>query len=148
MAFESGPYVQVAAFCEKVLEEKDGVLSLIRVVDRITHTVAGPAAPSDMQPFPYQLMLVLTLKTGQARGGYDLKIVRELPSGVREESEAPSLRMYFEGEGDRGQNLIFQMQLIFEQEGLYWFDVFLDEQLLTRLPLRVVYARISQARQA
>lgn len=147
MAFESGPYVQVAAFCEKVLEEKDGVLSLIRVVDRITHTVAGPGAPAEMQPFPYQLMLALTLKTGQARGGYNLKIVRELPSGIREESQGPSFRIHFEGEGDRGQNLVLQLQLMFEQEGLHWFDVFLEEQLLTRLPLRVVYARISQAGQ-
>ena len=33
--FELGPYVQVAAFCERVLRESDGVMSLVRVVDRI-----------------------------------------------------------------------------------------------------------------
>ena len=33
---EGGPYWATAVLCEKVLEEKDGVQSLIRVVDRIT----------------------------------------------------------------------------------------------------------------
>ena len=32
--FERGPYIQVAAFCERVLQEADGVVSLIRIVDR------------------------------------------------------------------------------------------------------------------
>jgi hypothetical protein len=145
MAFEDGPYIQVAAFCERALEEKDGVLSLIRVVDRVTHTIAGPGASAEMQPFPYQMTLVLSLKTGHARGGYNLRIVREVPSGIREEAQAPSFRIHFEGEGDRGHNLIVRMALTFEQEGLYWFDVFLEDQLLTRMPFRVVYARISQA---
>jgi hypothetical protein len=144
MAFESGPYVQIAAFCERVLEEKDGVLSLIRIIDRLTHTATGADAPSDMPPLNYQMSLVLALKNGQARGSHDLRVVRELPSGIREESEAPTFRIPFEGEGDRGQNLVLQLQLTFPLEGLYWFDVFLDDQVLTRIPFRVVYARISQ----
>ena len=148
MPFEGGPYVQVATFCERVLEEKDGVLSLIRVVDRITNTATSPGTPQTMQPFQHQLILVLALKTGQAQGGHNLRIVRELPSGIREESKAASFRIHFEGGPDRGQNLVLQMQIAFEQEGLYWFDVFLEEQLLTRLPLRVVYARIAGAGQA
>jgi len=32
----TGPFVSVAAFCENVIEDKSGVLSLIRVVDRLT----------------------------------------------------------------------------------------------------------------
>ena len=31
-----GPYVCMALLCEKVLNEQDGVLSVIRVIDRIT----------------------------------------------------------------------------------------------------------------
>jgi len=30
-----GPFVAFAVFCEKALQEKDNVLTLIRVVDRI-----------------------------------------------------------------------------------------------------------------
>lgn len=33
MAFELGPYIQAATFCSEVIEGKDGVLSLIRLMD-------------------------------------------------------------------------------------------------------------------
>jgi hypothetical protein len=40
-----GPYIGAAFLCEKILQEKDGVLSAIRIVDRITHSAVGPEAP-------------------------------------------------------------------------------------------------------
>ena len=44
-----GPNVVAAVFCEKVLQEKDGVLSAIRIVDRFTVSVEAPsgAAPPE-----------------------------------------------------------------------------------------------------
>ena len=39
-------------------------------------------------------------------------------------------------------NLILQLQ-IEALEGLFWFDVAVNQQLLTRVPLRVTYQRIS-----
>ena len=41
----TGPYLVAALFCEKVLSEKDGVISTMRIVDRITITVSGEAPP-------------------------------------------------------------------------------------------------------
>lgn len=35
---ETGPYLKAAAFCGDVIEDKDGVLSLIRVIDRLIVT--------------------------------------------------------------------------------------------------------------
>lgn len=49
--FEQGPYVQVVAFCDRALREADGAVSLIRVVDVITHTERGPNAPVAMPEF-------------------------------------------------------------------------------------------------
>src|SRR5215203_5961123 len=37
----TGPYLQMAVICEKVLREEGGPLSLIRVVDRVTQTAEG-----------------------------------------------------------------------------------------------------------
>jgi hypothetical protein len=34
--FANGPYLQAAFFCERLLEEADGVLSAIRIVDTVT----------------------------------------------------------------------------------------------------------------
>ncbi len=33
---QGGPYLQAAFFCERLLEEADGVLSAIRIVDTVT----------------------------------------------------------------------------------------------------------------
>jgi len=42
-SIRSGPYVQVAAFCERVLEEKDGVLTAVRIIDRFTQVRPAPS---------------------------------------------------------------------------------------------------------
>jgi hypothetical protein len=138
MAFEDGPYIQAACFCETVLEDKTGVLSLIRIIDTITHTQAGVSPPEEMPPFTYNMRLVLMLKSGMARGRYNLKIVPELPTGATENPVI--VTAYFEGE-EKGQNIITNMSFPFTVEGLYWFNVSLDEIKLTAMPLRVKYNR-------
>jgi hypothetical protein len=138
MAFEGGPYIQAACFCDTVIEDKTGVLSLIRIVDTVTHTAVGASPPEDMPEFPYAMKLVLMLKSGMARGRSNLRIVPQLPTGETE--QGATVTAYFEGE-EKGQNVITNINYIFRIEGLYWFKVYLDETLLTAIPLRVKYDR-------
>jgi len=72
-----GPYLAIAVLCERVLEEKDGVLSLIRIVERFN--IAGPSA--SMQPTVVSPMLVIGLKAGMFRGQAMLEVQPVLPSG-------------------------------------------------------------------
>jgi hypothetical protein len=139
MGFESGPFVQAACFCEMVIEDKTGVLSLIRIIDTLNHAEAGSTPPKTMPPFSYNLKLVLMLKSGKAEGRHDLMIVPELPSG--ETKESSTFTVHFEGE-EKGQNLVMNLVFTFELEGLYWFKVYLDGETLTAIPLRVRYNRI------
>lgn len=132
----TGPFVAAAFFCEKILEDKDGSLSAIRIVDRVTQTATGPAAPEEMPPLPIQLWALITLRSGKARGRRTIGIRPENPSG--QQTELMVLPIHFEGE-ERGQNFRTQIGFVAETEGLYWFDVLLDDQLLTRIPLRVMY---------
>lgn len=142
---QGGPYVAVAAICERVLQEADGVLSAIRFVDRLMLGFAGPDAPDEMPPLPAQFTLLIAMKSGGARGRYGIHITMEAPSGERMPVEL-TLPLMLEGE-DRGSNMVIPVGLTFEQEGLYWFDIYLDdplvpeqpEELLTRVPVRVVY---------
>ncbi len=136
----SGPYVQAAAICERVLQEKDGVLSLIRLVDRFTITAAGVAPPNEMPPSNVSVNIVIMLKSGFVRARHTLKIAPVTPS----EKALPefSTGVLFEGD-DRGVNVIFNATVLAREEGLYWFDVLLEDQLLTRIPLRIVYQRVS-----
>jgi hypothetical protein len=133
-----GPWVQMALFCEKVLQERDGVLTLIRVVDRVTHQVVGPTAPSDMEPFEHELVLVVALKAGGALGRHEVRIDWESPDGLRH--RGPIQSVVFES-AERGVNILQHSRLRFTLEGLYWFDVYVDDQRVTRIPFRVVYER-------
>lgn len=51
------------------------------------------------------------------------------------------LPVFFEGQ-DRGVNVVLNINFAAEEEGIYWFDVLLHEQLVTRIPLRILYQRI------
>ncbi len=135
----SGPFLKTAAFCESVIEGKDGVLSLIRVIDRLTITAAGTDAPSEMPPVDHVLTLVLMLVSGAARGNHEVAISVEPPGGgIR---PVWSTTVLMEGE-DRGANLVNPIEMRFESQGLYWFHVSLDGAALTSLPYRVIYQRV------
>lgn len=137
--FEHGPYVQIAAFCERVLREADGVLSLIRVIDIITHTERGPDPPYEMPEVHYPLFLSITLKSGTARGRHEITVIPEQPSG--ETLKPITLSVNMEGEG-KGVNITSRIDLPYKMEGLYWFNVQFDHQTITRLPLEVRYSRM------
>jgi len=128
-----GPYVQVACVCHTALQEVGGGLSVIRITDRVGVIGTTP----QMQPQPLQnLSLVVLLKAGALRQSQRLKIVPVSPTG----QNLPPLEMsvLFEGD-DHGVALAMPLNLIATEDGLYWFDVLVEEQLVTRIPLRVVY---------
>ena len=135
--FSQGPYLAAAFLCENILMEADGVASAIRIVDRINHTVALPEPPAQMEPFDYQLTLYVSFKAGSARGPMPLEVRMEKPSG---ESQNPfRATVNFEGDDERGVNVVATMRMRLEMPGLHWFNVSLDGHRVTRIPLRVVY---------
>lgn len=136
-----GPYLQMATFCERVLQERDGVLSVIRAIDRLIVNASGPTAPEKMPAAQINFPLIIMLKSGFAKGSYSLKLIPNTPSN--KQLGESSVGVLFEGD-DRGVNVILNVQVIAQEEGLYWFDVLLGPQLLTRIPFRVVYQRLTQ----
>src|SRR5579859_3245904 len=126
----SGPHVSVACVCQVAMQEASGVLSIIRLTDRIQVLGVTP----QMQPQPLQnLALVIVLRSGSLRESHSVKIVPLSPS-MKELPSAES-SVLFEGD-DRGPAIITPVSLVATEEGLYWFDVYLEQQLLTRIPLR------------
>lgn len=132
-----GPFLSAAVICERVLDEKDGVKSAIRIVDRVTRTAIGPSPPEEMEPFDWEGALFIRLKSGWARGSYPVTIQLVKPSG---ESPVPIHQtVLFEGEEDRGVDIVARMTIKFDQTGIYWFKMYLKDSLLTQIPLRVIY---------
>ena len=143
MSFEQGPYVQVAAFSEKVLDEKDEVKSLIRIIDRVTHQWRGTGTlPEEMEPFDYEVVFTVMLKPGRARGTHRVRLSLESPAA--EVRDVASTDVYLEAE-DRGTTIVARMSIHIEQAGLYWMRVHVDQQEITRAPLRVVYEGVGLA---
>ena len=138
----SGPYLVAAILCEKILQEKDEIISLIRMVDRLAITVNATGSPETLPPIPINLNMLISLKSGKARGRNTVKLRTETPSGLKLPDQL--LPVLFEGE-DRGVNLIVNLNIVVDQEGVYWFDVLLEEKFLTRIPLRILYQRIGQS---
>ncbi len=137
MPFVNGPFLSVACLCEKVLEEKDGVKSAIRIVDRVTRTIAGPTPPEEMLPWQYRLKLLIKLKSGSARGVHNLGIQMIKPSKERLPKAANSV--FFEGDEDRGVDAVIDVDMTLDQTGVYWFEITLNENILTKIPMRVIY---------
>lgn len=131
----SGPFISVACICQTPLQEAQGNLSIIRIMDRVGVVGTTP----QMQPQPLQnLVLVVILRSGSLGESHRVRIVPLTPNGTT--LPAMEMTMLFEG-NDRGPALIMPVSLVATEEGLYWFDVYLESQLLTRIPLRVIYQR-------
>ncbi len=136
-----GPYVKSALFCERVLEEKDGVLTLVRVIDKLMQTARGPEAPNALPPVTYPLTCVVMLNPGDALGRHDFSIAVEPPSGIGKRTLGQG-SVHFEGP-ERTAVVAIQLQMMFDQEGVYWFEFALDEQtILTRMPFVIQYTRV------
>lgn len=136
---ELGPYLSAAFICEKVLREQDGVMSAIRIIDRLTH---APPGPDVMEPFPFQFALVLSFKSGEALGTYQLSI-QPIKPGTNEKMPAAVYPVNFEMPADRGVAMCAAMQIVFDVPGLWWFDIYLSGEgkvrRVTRVPFRIIY---------
>lgn len=129
-------WLQCAFFCEKFLREADGVFSFIRVVDRFN--LVGAA--KEMGPQVLNITMVVVFKVGILRGKNTIRIRPISPTG--NEMPAMEFPLLFEGDEDRGVGVLSEVKFPADEEGLYWFDVYLLDELITRMPLRVTYQQI------
>lgn len=127
------PYICAALFCENVLEEKNGSLTIVRIADRLEYEVHG--LPEDAKP-TLNLKGLLALKSGPVQGDCNVTITINRPNGKQGDPIIfPAFKLLG---GDQGQNVILNISLGVNEEGLHWFDVNFNGELLTRIPLMVV----------
>lgn len=130
-----GVWVQMAAFCEKVLEDKDGVLSLIRVVDRFF----VPDLPEEVHPegaTGLQTFAVIAFKSDGPFGPARLEMHHRPPGGPQLQMKPVDIHMRGGVEGAQLRAELI-LPLTRESIGTHWFDVVIDGRILTRLTLEV-----------
>jgi hypothetical protein len=140
--------LNAALICERVLEERDGTLSIIRIAERLAVDVTRLPSEGN-EPFvhvPGVLVLVFK-RDSEAATEHRIHVRGTDPSGREILNVAAPLRIAA-GAG-RGADLIIRLSFPVSSEGLHWVDVAADEHLLTRVPIEVVIrARADEARGA
>ena len=135
-----GPWVSFAVLCEKTIEDKLGRLTLINIVDQVNFTPPqGQDSVDQPLAVPIKLVAAIGFKSGVLKGPNEIKLQFMKPSGER----GPSMQVSALFQGDeRGTNLITEMNLVLNEEGLYWVEVYVQEQFMTRIPLRLAFQRV------
>jgi len=142
--FQDGPYLTAALLCERILEEKDGVKSLVRVVNRIISKAQGPQVPEKMPLIQAMLSLYLSMRTGNKSGKHEIRIGFSRPDKTATSLLVQGVNL--EPPESHGIDLAINLNLSLDQEGVYWFDVCFDECLMTKIPLSVIYLTQSEGK--
>ncbi|MBI1901003.1 MAG: hypothetical protein HYS13_07820 [Planctomycetia bacterium] len=129
-----GPFLTMAVLCERVLTDKDEVVSLIRIVNKFT--IRGPW-PS-MPPGAVESTMAIGFRRGDAPAKHYVRIACYDPGG-KHLTEVTKDFKFPKPEPDAGQNLFVNLRLAVEKTGRYWFHVMLDGKLVTKMSMQVVY---------
>lgn len=134
-----GPWVSFSVLCEKFIEDKLGRLSLINIVDQVNFTPPQGQDPSQPLTVPIQLVAAVGFKGGVLKGPAEIKLQIVNPNG--ESGPSMMVSALFQGE-ERGTNLLTNINLVLNDEGLYWIEVYVNSQFMTRIPLRLSFQRV------
>lgn len=139
-AMADKPFLAAAFFCEKVLEQKDDVLTVIRIVDTFFVTIP-PNMPQEIKP-AIQLTGLLSFKKaspGAEAEKHEARIKLRLPSGTVR--SLPSREFVFKPEELSGFNMILNIGLGVEEYGLFWLEISVDDdEIMTSVPFRLLQA--------
>ena len=127
----AGPFIQAALICERVLEEKDGTLSALRIIDKVTS--AEP--PTDEKPALLLCHALTMMKWGDFNGDVVLTVEIENPSGERTEVLRTQGPVQAHPKG--GANVYGPLALAFKRTGTFWAVFLLNQREISRVPLDV-----------
>lgn len=139
MTFEEGPYVNLACIAQHVIMSREGDLSIIGNFDHLTHKIQD--ASEKGTGFSEKFELVIAMITGNAIGLHEMTIIPELPSG---KTKRPLKRKFSLEDHCLGINFDINTHFTFTEEGCYWFNVYLDNKLLTKIPLNIEYELVKK----
>ncbi len=132
---QTGPYLSAALIAEKILTERDdNATSIIRIVDKIGISPESISSHKE-NVLGFPLVVLVSFRAGGYRGESVLLLVQVSPSG---ESEPVGLcHVQFDGTPNGLYDLKLPLSMVWHGPGRYWYDVYLDNKLLSRIPFEV-----------
>lgn len=140
------PYLTAALLCDDILEEKNGRLSIIRVVTEVTVFAVQENAPEAMPVTKIPVVGLFSFNAGGKPGLYQLHLTVIEPGGTERQPSKPlpvELRHdYFT------MNVVVRGDVEIKTPGVYWIRVVLDDREVTRLPLNIRYESQRKSRES
>lgn len=125
------PYVALAVLCDRVAQDPDGPLNIVRIVDTFVAETADGALTG-----PIAVTGVLSLKSGDAVGSSEVRLRLRAPTRIIEFGNDLRWIVRFAGY-HHGVTIPFRLELSDPEEGLFWVDVLCDNERLTSIPMTV-----------
>src|SRR5579864_1184110 len=135
----SKPRVYVSAFlCQSTIREQGDLLTAVRIVDGFTTSAIGELTTGEVMYFPVNVSAVvifraempskstLTIKVRDPRGE-ELQGTRSFSVHSKSLIEGHTLNINFRVPG--------------QKEGDFWFEVYVDDELATKVPLRITHQK-------
>lgn len=132
------PLLAAAFLCERILQEKDDVVTAVRIVDTLFVSVP-PNMSAELGKPVIQITALLAFKKASPGSGVEKhRATVRLHSPSGKEHPENSSDLLFQAGDVAGSNLILNMNMLVEEFGLFWLDVSVDGELMTRIPFRVL----------
>jgi hypothetical protein len=139
-----GPFLAAAFFCENILEDMKGMLSVQGITDAVQiaiHPHAPPDVPSEEKPLVINQQVLLMFRSGDSPGKHHLKIETEGPSRKRETIKDDEVTLSDLPNGGLNIKIAIGISVTRSVGGLFLIDVILDGVLMTRVPLNIAIIR-------
>ncbi|MFT3882650.1 MAG: hypothetical protein QM703_23735 [Gemmatales bacterium] len=140
-AVQELPFLSSAFICEKVLLE-ERVHSAIRMVDTLNLQQDPSELPDFNDPkfegLELPLVLFVGFRAGKARGDFECKIIVRSPGGLQLKYGSMKFTVNNDATDSTGAIANLPVKLKWEKAGLYWFEIWMKDKLITQVPLNVV----------
>lgn len=131
------PCLKLGVICERVLEEKDSVLSLVRVVDKFTIAITGKEPPDQLPEGIVNLTIVMSWAGGLGRHEATFNITSP-GGGIQPSPRSWSFNL---DSLNRGHNIVVTLPVKITNPGVYWIEFILNDKVKSRIPFQVLYER-------
>ena len=131
------PTLKYGVTCEKILFEKDNVISLIRIVDKFILTLAGPQLPESLPPGQMALNIAMCWVGGLGTHEAALNIIR--PDGTVHQSN--QTWPFTLDSLNSGHTIAATEVIEISGAGTYWIEFVLNGSSRNRIPFQIIYQR-------
>jgi hypothetical protein len=130
------PYLMAALLCERILQEKDEVLSAIRIADTFYVTVPKNLAPEVKPAIQLTMLLGFKKRIHTEAEKHFLTLRIKAPSGTV--TQQPTVDLNFKADEVSGANLLATLQMGVSEFGVFQIEVAVDDEVVTVVPFRLL----------